>query len=74
MEALSVFGSVARGDNGPSSDVDILVDMPPHISKLHALKLFLEQRLHTSVDLVRNHSHMSSRFLNQISTDAVKIL
>ena len=74
VEALSIFGSVARGEHNLDSDIDILVDMPPHLSKLHALKQFLEQKLHTSVDLVRYHTHMSSRFLEQISNDAVKLL
>ncbi len=74
VEALSVFGSVARGENGPDSDVDILVAMPPHITKLQGLKQYLEQKLNTTVDLVRYHAHLSTRFLTQISQDAVKLL
>lgn len=70
---LCLFGSVARGDNRPDSDVDILVDMPPKIFMVGALKDYLELILHTTVDLVRRHSHMSTRFLNQISHDAILI-
>ncbi|HZJ09767.1 MAG TPA: nucleotidyltransferase family protein [Trueperaceae bacterium] len=29
---LRVFGSVARGDAGPDSDIDILVDLAPTVS------------------------------------------
>ena len=29
---LSVFGSVARGEDHPSSDVDLLADFPPRLS------------------------------------------
>jgi uncharacterized protein len=29
IRELSLFGSVARGDNGPDSDVDLLVDFSP---------------------------------------------
>lgn len=74
VTGLCIFGSVARGDNGPDSDVDVLVEMPPKILMMSALKEYLEKLLHTSVDLVRRHSHMSARFLNQISVDAIPIL
>lgn len=71
---LCLFGSVARGDNRPDSDVDLLVDMPPKIFLISELKEFLEELLHSTVDIVRHHSHMSNRFLNQISNDAIPIL
>lgn len=74
VTGLCIFGSVARGDNRPDSDVDILVDMPPKIFLMSALKDYLEQLLHSSVDLVRRHSHLSKRFLKQISNDAISIL
>ena len=28
---LSIFGSVARGEAGPESDVDVLVDVDDHV-------------------------------------------
>ncbi len=73
VTSLSIFGSIARGDNTPDSDVDILVDMPPKIFLMSALKDFLETLLHSSVDLIRRHSHLSNKFLNQISRDAITI-
>lgn len=74
VTGLRVFGSVARGDNTAGSDLDILVDMPPKIFLMSALKDYLEQLLHTTVDLIRHHSHLSSRFITQISRDAITIL
>lgn len=74
VTGLSLFGSVARGDNHPDSDVDILVDMPPKVFALTALHRYLESILKTSVDLVRRHSHLSANFLNQISRDGITIL
>lgn len=74
VTGLCLFGSMARGDNRPDSDVDLLVDMPPKILLLAELKIFLEQILHTSVDLVRKHSRMSSRFLAQISNEGLILL
>ena len=43
VTGLCLFGSMARGDNRPDSDVDLLVDMPPKILLLAELKIFLEQ-------------------------------
>lgn len=70
---LYLFGSMARGDNRPDSDVDILVDMPPKIFLVSGLKDYLEKLLDSSVDLVRRHSHLSNRFLTEIANDAIPI-
>ena len=74
VTGLAIFGSMARGDNHANSDVDILVDMPPKIFLMSALKEYLEHLLKTSVDLIRRHSHLSQRFINQISDDTIYIL
>lgn len=74
VTGLCLFGSVARGDNRPDSDVDILVDMPPKIFALSALHRYLEDLLKSSVDLIRRHSRLSKQFLNQIARDGIKIL
>ena len=74
VTGLCLFGSVARGDNRPDSDVDILVDMPPKIFALSGLHRYLENLLQSSVDLIRRHSHLSAQFLNQIARDGIKIL
>ena len=52
--SLAVFGSVARDEAGPESDVDILVLFaePPGWDGYLALKWRLEELLGTSVDLV----------------------
>jgi predicted nucleotidyltransferase/DNA-binding XRE family transcriptional regulator len=51
---LRVFGSVARSEDRPDSDVDLLVDLPPHMSLLGLgrLQAELEAILDTKVDLV----------------------
>jgi predicted nucleotidyltransferase len=49
-----VFGSVARGEDRPDSDIDLLVDLPPRISliRLGRVQRDLETLLKTKVDLV----------------------
>lgn len=73
VTGLCLFGSVARGDNRPDSDIDLLVDMPPKILLISELQSYLEQLLHKSVDLVRRHPHLSTKFLSQVSQDAITI-
>jgi predicted nucleotidyltransferase len=51
--APRVFGSVARGTDRPSSDIDILVRVPPEAAwSFGALKPALERVLGTPVDLI----------------------
>ena len=51
---VRVFGSVARGEAGPGSNLDLLVDLEPGRSLLHliALKQDLEDLLGRDVDVV----------------------
>ena len=51
---VRVFGSVARGDNTPSSDIDLLVNMEPDRSLFDRIELMhdLEDMLHVKVDVV----------------------
>ena len=51
---LRVFGSVARGEDRPGSDVDLLADLPPELSLfgLSRLEADLEAILGTRVDLI----------------------
>ena len=54
VASLSLFGSTARGDAGPDSDVDVLVrfDGDATFDAFMDLKLFLEDLLGRQVDLV----------------------
>lgn len=74
VTSLILFGSMARGDNEPKSDVDLLVEMPPKIFALIRLKFFLESILQRSVDLIHRHTRMNPRFLNEVARDGITIL
>ena len=54
VNSLALFGSVARDEARYDSDVDILVDFEPPITfdRYMDVKLYLEDRLGTKVDLV----------------------
>ena len=51
---VRVFGSFARNEQGPSSDVDLLVEMPQGASlfDLAGLKVDLEEALKRKVDVL----------------------
>ena len=54
VKSIGLFGSVARGEQAPGSDIDILVEFDPAIGLLKFIELeeFLSDRLGRKVDLV----------------------
>ncbi|NYI75455.1 nucleotidyltransferase domain-containing protein [Nocardioides panzhihuensis] len=68
------FGSVARGDDRPDSDVDLLVDFPPHTSLFTILRMQdeLEEILGASVDLVPD-SGLQARIRARVERDLIAL-
>lgn len=60
IASLSIFGSVARGDAQPGSDIDLLVDldptMPLSLVGLASLRAELSELLAAPVDLVERQA------------------
>jgi predicted nucleotidyltransferase len=59
VERLGVFGSVARGDARPDSDVDVLVTFAPEqrtLDNLLEVGDAIEQAFHRRVDLITTDS------------------
>ena len=54
VRRASLFGSVARGEDTPASDIDILVELPESASllELAGLKIDLEEALSREVDIL----------------------
>lgn len=56
VTSLALFGSLVRGEAGPASDIDILIDVDPAVRfsllDLAALGDFLGERLGRKVDVV----------------------
>ncbi len=71
----AVFGSVARGENTPESDVDILVEVrrPYGLFKFIGIKHQLEDVLGKKVDLVEYES-IKPGIKENIMKDQIQIL
>jgi hypothetical protein len=76
VRRLVLFGSAARGDAGPSSDVDLLVEFMPMAPRDHADALFglqedLERLLGRAVDLVEEETVRNPHLRKSIERDHV---
>jgi len=71
---LRLFGSVACGQDGPHSDVDLVVDLPETTSLLEliALRRELAELLGTSVDVVPARS-LRPEVAAEIERDAIRL-
>jgi hypothetical protein len=67
---IRIFGSAARGEAGPASDVDFLVEMEPGRSLIDHVALWqdIEELLNCEVDVVSEkalHWYIRDRVLNE---------
>ncbi|KMO35008.1 DNA polymerase III subunit beta [Methylobacterium tarhaniae] len=74
--SLDLFGSTARDDARPDSDLDLFIDDDPESRfnglDLVGIKLFLEDRLGTEVDATTRDS-LHPRLRERIERSAVKV-
>ncbi len=73
VRSLDLFGSVARGESGPDSDVDLLVDFDKPIGLFHFFRVQrrLEEILGCRVDLVMRDA-VKRQLRDRIFAEAVR--
>ncbi|KQV32692.1 DNA polymerase III subunit beta [Rhizobium sp. Root1203] len=74
--SLYLFGSVARDEAEPASDIDVFIDYDPlgrfHAFDLISIKLMLEEKLAASVDITtRDGPH--PRLRSKIEKSALQV-
>ena len=71
---IRVFGSVARGEAGPESDIDVLIHLEPGRSLLDivAIKQDLEELLGRKVDVL-TESSISPYLRDHILKEAIEL-
>ena len=74
IRSLSIFGSVARGESTPESDIDLLVDLEPPYTFDRYIKVlfFLEDLLECSVDLVMQET-LKPRIRSSVEQEAIRV-
>lgn len=74
ITALGIFGSVARGQQQTTSDVDVVVKMrDPNLFVLVHVKEDLEEALHEHVDIVHYREKMNTFLKHRIDKEAVYV-
>ena len=70
-ERIGIFGSFARNENTPGSDLDILVKFKDGISLLQLIKLenSLSEKLNVKVDLVTEGAISNKKLKEYIQKD-----
>ena len=72
---VRIFGSVARGDATPESDVDFLMRFHEWVSlyELAGIGQDLQELLEWNVDFVEDHAGLRERFRKRIMKDVVAL-
>ena len=74
VRTLRLFGSVARDEATPESDVDLLVQFegPATFSGFMALRIFIEDLLGARVDLI-TESGLREGVRSQVEREAIRV-
>lgn len=74
VKSLALFGSVARDEAGPESDLDLLVEFEDAATfdRYMNLKLYLEDLLGSRVDLVMRKA-LRPRMVPVVEREAVRV-
>jgi predicted nucleotidyltransferase len=74
VKSLALFGSVARDEAGPESDLDLLVEFEGRATfdNYMSLKLYLEDLLGSPVDLVMRKA-LRPRMVPAVEREAVRV-
>jgi len=71
---IGIFGSVARGEQTPESDIDVLVEAPVmSLIALIGIKHKLEEMLNVPVDVVRKTDYMPPRFKARVEREVMYV-
>ncbi|MBI1293969.1 nucleotidyltransferase domain-containing protein [bacterium] len=74
MTALGYFGSYARREAHPGSDIDIVFETThPNLWMTSIMKQDLEEWLQRPVDLVRLHKYMRPAFQARLEREAIYV-
>lgn len=69
---IGLFGSYAKGQAGPDSDIDLIVELKePNFEWLAGLQVYLENKFNCKIELIRKGSHINHRFTERIEKETI---
>ena len=75
INRASLFGSFARGDDSPGSDIDILIDIQPGLSVFDVLRMekVLKDKFSRKIDLVE-FSALKPSIKDKVLSQAIPLI
>ena len=74
IEKIGLFGSFARGEAGPDSDIDILITLEkPDLFLYSTISRQLETVFGRHIDLISSKSHLPESFKNRIDKEVIYV-
>ncbi len=74
IRKIGIFGSFARGEAGPKSDIDIVVDFEKaDIYNQISIMQELEKKFNRHVDVIALWKRMNPKLLSRIEKDAIYV-
>lgn len=71
---IGLFGSYARGEQNPNSDIDLLVEFEENIQDLYDLKIQLKEFIHIQLEIdvdICREKYIKPRFKSSILKETV---
>jgi uncharacterized protein len=73
IDRIGLFGSIARNEARPTSDIDVVVYMPPDLLKRVRLKAELENLFGREVDVIRYRDSMNPYLKMRIDREVIYV-
>jgi uncharacterized protein len=73
IDRIGLFGSIARNEARPTSDIDVVVYMPPDLLKRVRLKAELENLFGREVDVIRYRDSMNPYLKTRIDREVIYV-
>ncbi len=71
---IGLFGSYARGENTLDSDIDIVIEQrEPDLFLLGRIKIELEEKLNTPVDVIRLRNNLNPFLKKRIEKEVIYV-
>jgi len=71
---ISIFGSYARDEEKPESDIDIAVELDnADLFTMASIKNYLQELLNKKVDVIRIRKNMNPLLKKRIQRDAINV-